>query len=682
MEHNMSDRVGLHWPLAPAAAGPHDRARPEALSPPGLPQKSPQRQDTTRCTDPPENSSPPRGDAATVCHNGRNAGMNVSRLLRAAMPVPPAGSSPPESPGRTGISMTPGFLNLRLLFLAAALVAMVVLFIHDMPPPVQGQTSTDLSALTAESSTDGNTFAAMTGADTLAPAFAAGTTGYRATVGHHVTHIRLTPTVAVSGSTLQVGKSGNLETVASGTASNGIALYVGDNEVIVRVTASDNTTQDYTVTVRRVPAGSVWWATLLPVDLAASHLRINGLGCVSDNDFNLKNRCSNTAVLTDGVLRHDGTENNVYQIRLSPALFSVSIQGVQTAATQALDFCVGPNPFDITATDVSTSSHSLTWTAGVPVSLSIGTACTASSDATLSGLTARSATSAVGAYGALTLTPSTFSPGITSYTASVPNATTHAKLTPTVNHASATVQVGRTGNLARVNSGTPSRAIALNVGANAITVRVTAQDTRTKDYTVTITRQRSTDATLSGLTATSCVDNIICSGTLDLSPDFGAGTTSYTATVPASRNHVKLTPTASHAAATVRAGKEMSLSPVTRGNATNAIALDLGDNAITVRVTAQAWPPPRTTRSPSPGGDGCPPPTGNPNSTSAGSDRGTSTGWAAGTASRAPSATPGTCSRRTSSPTPRSSTASPTPGPSGCRSSTAPPTGQRTGWSW
>ena len=67
------------------------------------------------------------------------------------------------------------------------------------------------------------------------------------------------------------------------------------------------------------------------------------------------------------------------------------------------------------------------------------------------------------------------------------NSITHVKLTPTVNHSSATVTVSGTA----VTSGTPSGAIALSVGANAITVRVTAQDSTTKDYTVTITRQQA-----------------------------------------------------------------------------------------------------------------------------------------------------------------------------------------------
>ncbi len=113
---------------------------------------------------------------------------------------------------------------------------------------------TDLSALLVEGSTDGTSFAALTGDAAVAPAFDAATTGYGATVANEVTHVRLTPTVGVTGgATAQVGKSSSLASVTDGSASGAIALDVGANEIIVRVTAEDATTQDYTVTVTRQP---------------------------------------------------------------------------------------------------------------------------------------------------------------------------------------------------------------------------------------------------------------------------------------------------------------------------------------------------------------------------------------------------------------------------------------------
>ncbi len=111
-----------------------------------------------------------------------------------------------------------------------------------------------------------------------------------------------------------------------------------------------------------------------------------------------------------------------------------------------------------------------------------------SSNANLSGLTVSVSSGAGGPYTALGLTPSAFSTTRLRYTATVQNATTHAKLTPTVEDTSrATVTVDE----ATVTSGTASGALALSdERTNAIVVRVTAQDgITTQAYRVTITRR-------------------------------------------------------------------------------------------------------------------------------------------------------------------------------------------------
>ena len=83
-----------------------------------------------------------------------------------------------------------------------------------------------------------------------------------------------------------------------------------------------------------------------------------------------------------------------------------------------------------------------------------------------------------------TLTP-VFASATTSYTSSVANAVNSITVTPTAADAGATITVNGTG----VTSGSPSGAIALNVGSNIITTVVTAQNTTTtKTYTVDVTR--------------------------------------------------------------------------------------------------------------------------------------------------------------------------------------------------
>ena len=207
----------------------------------------------------------------------------------------------------------------------------------------------------------------------------------------------------------------------------------------------------------------------------------------------------------------------------------------------------------------------------------------------LSGsLTATSSTSATGTFTSVALS---IIPGNRRLGGTVPNSRTHAKLTPTLNQPGATVTVGKQGTTpATVASGSPSGAIALAVGANVIEVVVTSEDgTATQTTTVIITRQATqlTDASLSALTAKSSTDGSTFTA-LTLSPStFSASTTAYTASVANSVTHVKLTPTKARTGASIKVGKGTSLTAVTSGTESTAIALTEGANAIKVEVTAE-----------------------------------------------------------------------------------------------
>ena len=124
-----------------------------------------------------------------------------------------------------------------------------------------------------------------------------------------------------------------------------------------------------------------------------------------------------------------------------------------------------------------------------------------------------------------------------------------------------------------VVSGTASASIPLVVGANLITVLVTAQDgTTTTTYTVTVTRG-STGSNLSGL--------VLSMGTLI--PAFATASTSYAASVPNATSSITVTPTVTDPTATVK----VNGTTVASGTASTAIALAIGNNTITVLVTAQ-----------------------------------------------------------------------------------------------
>ena len=167
-----------------------------------------------------------------------------------------------------------------------------------------------------------------------------------------------------------------------------------------------------------------------------------------------------------------------------------------------------------------------------------------------------------------TLSP-TFSTGTLAYSANVPNATSTITVTPTASSATATVQVNGT----TVVSGLASASIPVVLGANPITVLVTAQDgTTTSTYTVTVTRF-ATDSSLSGLA--------LSAGTL--SPAFSADTLAYTASVANATSSITVTPTVTDATATVK----VNGTTVASGTASGAITLGVGNNTITVLVTAQ-----------------------------------------------------------------------------------------------
>ena len=89
---------------------------------------------------------------------------------------------------------------------------------------------------------------------TLSPGFAAGTTSYTAIVANSVTSVTVTPTVT-DPTTVTIKVNGT--TVASGSASGGINLTVGLNLITVVVTASDDSTNTYTIAVTRAGTAAI-----------------------------------------------------------------------------------------------------------------------------------------------------------------------------------------------------------------------------------------------------------------------------------------------------------------------------------------------------------------------------------------------------------------------------------------
>ncbi|WP_222429929.1 cadherin-like beta sandwich domain-containing protein [Paenibacillus cremeus] len=364
---------------------------------------------------------------------------------------------------------------------------------------------------------------------TLTPAFASGTTSYTASVGNAVSSLTVTPTVSDSTASVKV----NGTAVTSGSASGAVSLNVGANTITVLVTAQDNTTKTYTVTVTRAAPSSN--ANLSNLTLSQGTLT--------------PAFASGTTSYTASVSNSVASVNVTPTVADSTATVKVNGNAATSGNASTVNLNVGANTITVlvTAQDGTTSK---TYT------VTVTRAAALSNNANLSNLTLSQGT----------LTP-TFATGTTSYTASVANAVTSMDVTPTLADGTASLKV----NGSAATSGN-AKTVNLNVGANTITVLVTAQDgTTTKSYTITVTRAAaSSNADLSNLT--------LSQGTL--TPAFASGTTSYTASVANAVTSVDVTPTLADGSVTVNG------SAATSGNA-KTVNLNVGANTITVLVTAQ-----------------------------------------------------------------------------------------------
>ncbi|MDZ7644916.1 MAG: cadherin-like beta sandwich domain-containing protein [Woeseiaceae bacterium] len=161
-----------------------------------------------------------------------------------------------------------------------------------------------------------------------------------------------------------------------------------------------------------------------------------------------------------------------------------------------------------------------------------------------------------------------FSSDVTDYAVTVGNAVTEITVTATASDAAATLTVDG----AATDSGAASAPIDLAVGTTQIDVVVTAEDGTTKTYRIAVTREASSDATLSALALSAAA----------LNETFDPATTAYTADVGNDVDSTTVTATANDDAATL----EIDGTPTDSGTASDPIALAVGDNAITVTVTA------------------------------------------------------------------------------------------------
>ena len=380
-------------------------------------------------------------------------------------------------------------------------------------------------------STNANLTNLVLSAAAFAPAFAAATTNYSATVPRTTTTTTVTPTTADTNATVTV----NGNALASGNASAPISLNLGTNIITIVVTAEDAITiKTYTISVNR---------------LRSTNADLSGL-TISTGAFTPAFDPTNLNYATAVA----GTTSN---LTVTPTIAdtnaSVTVNGNAVAsgnASAAIPLSGGTNVIAIAVTaEDGTTIKTYTISVFRPIS----------NNASLTNLTL-----STGAFA-----PS-FAAATTNYSAIFPRSTTNVTVTPTVADTNATITVN--GNA--VASGNASANISLSLGTNVITVAVTAEDATTiRTYRISVFRSFNTNADLSNLTLS----------TGAFAPAFAATTTNYSATVSNTTTTATVTPTVADTNATVT----VNGNAVTSGNASASIALSLGTNVITIAVTAE-----------------------------------------------------------------------------------------------
>ena len=419
----------------------------------------------------------------------------------------------------------------------------------------------------ADASSDAKLDGLSINAGTETPAFNENVKNYTALVATTQGMLEVTPTTANTNANLVItsDKDSDITTAASGIATT-VDLSVGANVITIMVTAQDLVaTETYTLTVTRAALNASNDARLSALMVGGQPVSVSGF--------------------TSGAVVHTtGVPNGVNSITIeatpnhSGAIVVIkSGASVGTSATGTVD-ADGTVDLAVTATGATAN------TIGIEVTAEDGStvgyyflqvtraAADASSDAKLAAPNGLVLTSA-------TISP-VFNPNTKMYSAEVPINITSTTVTVTAAGAATNVAVssdrvddiGTDGNVA---ANVAVYSIDLLGGDNVITITVTAADYETTEtYTVRVTRGVSNDARLSSLSLMDSDGIAIDLMDMDgMTAEFMADTMMYYASVDAGVEMIEVMATAMNSDATV--------------SGDGAVSLDVGENTITVTVTAE-----------------------------------------------------------------------------------------------
>ena len=360
----------------------------------------------------------------------------------------------------------------------------------------------------------------------------------------------------------------------SSIATHEVTLDVGENVITIMVTAADlETTKTYTLTVTRAAANAsddAKLSTLMVGGESVSVSGFNGGDTIADHMDGVANGVSSIAI--SATPNHSGAMV-VIQTGSEQLVAASPTDDWTVDADGMVDLVIGDNNIliEVTAEDGEAGSVQNYFLVITRASSA------ASSEAKLVGLT----------LSGITISPA-FSANTMMYSADVPDniAATTVKGTaaggPTGVLPGAAMKVAissdRDDDIGMDDDEAPNIAehsIKLLGGVNVITIVVTAEDYETMEtYTVRVTRGVSNDARLSSLSLMDGDGMAIALMDMDgMTAEFMADTMMYYADVDADVDMIEVMATAMNSDATV--------------SGDGAVSLDVGENTITVTVTAE-----------------------------------------------------------------------------------------------
>ncbi|WP_428233128.1 FG-GAP-like repeat-containing protein [Flavobacterium sp.] len=458
---------------------------------------------------------------------------------------------------------------------------------------------------------------------TMSPAFAIGTTAYTATVSNATTTTTVTPTVEDALATVQVQiNGGGFTTITSGTSSSALVLNVGNNSIEVKVTAQNGDTKTYTITLNRRIAIVLDTIGLTITTQATTAYSLRKLASIYSGNAIQVRRSSDNALLEIGFDVSGGLDTAAL------TAFVGSFSGYVTKwydqsgngndATQAnttlqprivnagvLDRLNNRPAVFFGTANLATAKGTLFFTATSMVGFAKGNSTTSSSLVTKTGTASDTNTNYPAPFD-FTNGGGNFFVGNANTTAAsynnIANSTPRADVSSTVPASVYSFVIPASGtfysylNGIQSSSGTVSayadNGNALQIGnrndgsgsGNFWTTELVLFNSTlsSTDRQIVETSQKnyynSNNANLSALTSSA--------GTI--SPVFATATTAYTATVSNATTTTTVTPTVEDALATVQVQVNGGgYTTIASGTSSSALVLNVGNNSIDIKVTAQ-----------------------------------------------------------------------------------------------